>query len=179
MEMVCPAAETYHDVEKLIHKVVHTFLQTKNLNEMDYEEWYAEANVGYARSYRSFDRKRGNRFTTWLWHGVWNALSDRLAKEAPHAKNLHLDSPEWERFRDGLTDDRSPDNKRTMLDIHLLSQDARTVVEIVLGTFGHIDGSEKDSGEIRLSLDGLLQSMGWSGRRVLESFGEIRVALTK
>ena len=77
---------------------------------------------------------------------------------------------------------RVPDHRSRLqrsLDLYSLSRDARTVVEIVLGTYGHIDGEEAKPEEIRLSIHTLLCSMGWSFGRIVESFREIRVALTE
>lgn len=175
MEIVYPATETYQDVEKLVHNVTHIFLQRKNLFRAEYEEWHAEACMAFTASYRSFDRKLGNRFTTWLWWCVWNALSDKLRREAPHWMTLRLNK----KTAANLVDDRCQDDAGSSFDLHSLPQDAQTVVKIVFGTFGCVDGKEEKPEEIRLALHDLLCSMGWSGRRVFESFREIRIALTK
>jgi len=175
MEIACPVAETYQDVEKMIHKVVHTFLRRKHLLKVEYEEWHAEACMAFINAFRSFDRKLGNRFTTWLWWCIWHALSDKLQREAPHWTTSRLD----DNTVANLVDNRCRDNAGSGFDFSLLTQDSQVVIKIVFGTFGHVDGKEEKPGEIRLALYNLLCSMGWSGRRVLESFGEIRIALTK
>ena len=166
--------QTYWDVEALVHSVTHAFLRQKHMCESEYEEWYGEACMAFTTAHRSFDLGRGTRFTTWLWHCIWNALSDKYRREAQHWATVHLD----DRMANGIVDKRSPPGGRS-IDFCLLSQDAKVVVEIILGTFGHVDEKEANPGEIRLALYALLSSMGWSGRRIVESFHEMRVALTE
>jgi len=175
MEIKCPVTETYQDVEMMIHKVVHTFLRKKNIVQAEYEEWHSEACVAFSETFQSFDRHKGNRFTTWLWWNIWHTLSDKLQKEAPQWMTFRLS----EKLSANLTDERQWKNSiRSNFDIQSLSDDARVVTRIVLDTFGCVDGREEKPEEIRMALYNLLCGMGWSGQRVLESFSEIRTALT-
>lgn len=175
MEIACPITETYQDVEKMIHKVVHTFLRRKNLFEAEYEEWHAEACMAFVSAFQSFDRQLGNRFTTWLWWCIEYALSNKLRKEAPHWIVSRLD----EKTAVSLVDDRYQASTESGFNFCSLTQDSRVVVKIVFGTFGHVDGKKEKPEEIRLALYNLLCSMGWSVQRVFESFREIRTVLTK
>ncbi len=175
MEITCPVTETYQDVEKMIHKVVHAFLRKKNLFKAEYEEWHAEACMAFSNAFQSFDRRLGNRFTTWLWWCIWNALSDKLQREAPHWTTSRLD----DNTAANLVDNRCRVDAGSSLDLRLLTQDTQTVIKIVFGTYGHVDGKEEKPEEIRLALYNLLCSMGWSAQRVFESFHEIRTVLTK
>ena len=175
MEIGCPVTETYQDVEKMIHKVVHTFLRRKSLFKAEYEEWHAEACMAFTNAFRSFDRKLGNRFTTWLWWCIWNALSDKLQREALHWTTSRLD----DNTAANLVDNCCRVDAGSGLDLCSLTQDTQTVIKIVFGTYGHVDGKEEKPEEIRLALYNLLCSMGWSAKRVFESFHEIRTVLTK
>jgi len=169
--------ETYRDVEMLVHSVTHSFLRQKKISESEYEEWHGEASMAFTRAHDSFDRRRGSRFTTWLWHCIWNALSDKLRREAGHWNCVCLS----ERMSDSMTTKEEHEHFETGLrfDLCSLSQDAKAVVEIVLGTFGQTDEKEAKPEEIRLTIYELLSNMGWSARRIVESFHEIRVALTE
>lgn len=174
METECQAMETYQDVEDMIHKVVHIFLRKKNIVQTEYKEWHGEACVAFCKAFQSFDRHKGNRFTTWLWWNIWHALSNKLQKEAPQWMTFRLS----EKLSANLIDERQQNDARSNFDIQSLSDDARVVTRIVLDTFGYVDGREEKPEEIRIALYNLLCGMGWSGQRVLESFSEIRTALT-
>lgn len=166
--------ETYQDVEILIHSICHSFLVQKHISEYDYEEWFGEACLAFVYAHGSYEQKRGARFTTWIWHCVWNALSDKLRREAPHWTTPRLS----ERTACCIIDDHRSDGDEGF-DCSQLSGDAKAVTRIVLGTYGHVDEIKAKPEEIRLALTALLSSMGWSWRRIVESFCEIRIVLTE
>jgi len=166
--------ETYRDVEMLIHSICHNFVRQKGISERWYEDWHAEACLAFVCACSNFDRTRGC-FSTWLWHSVWNALSDKLRLEAAHYLTPHLK----ERQMLGIVDGRSLRSNRIGFDPSVLSQDARAVVMLVFDTFGHVDARQAKPEEIRLSIYSLLTDLGWSFRRVVESFHEIQIALTE
>ena len=58
-----------------------------------------------------------------------------------------------------------------------LSEDALTVVHLVIGAGGLAEERESGPEEIRLGLYSLLTNFGWSFRRIVETFHEIRVVL--
>jgi len=166
--------ETYQDVGMMIHSVTHAFLRQKDISEREYEEWHGEACMAFANAYQSFDLRREIRFTTWLWQCIWYALSDKLRRDA-----VHWTTPRLNEQAAFMMIESGCSKSEIELRLCMLTQDAKTVVEIVLSTFGHVDEKEADPEEIRLALYALLSSMGWSARRIVESFHEIRVALTE
>ena len=174
--MRSPVEETYRDVEFMIHDVCHSFLRLRGISESDYEEWRAEASLSYMESYSSFDPRRGYRFTTWLWNCIWYGLLEKQRREAKHFKTVQLRQRDLVQTLDARSVKYWRMNRLTP-DLLNLSQDARTVVQIVLGTHGQVDGRESKPEEIRLSLYGLLNGLGWSFKRIVESFHEIRCAL--
>jgi len=165
--------ETYDDVKMLIHKICRSFMRRKRIHQRYYEDWHAEACLAFVRAYQSYNQLRG-RFSTWLWHSVWNALSEQLRTEAVHHLTPHLTESQMNR----IIDNQSPQYDKSNLDSSL-SQDAKAVMMLLLDTFGHIDSQEEKPGEIRLSIHDLLSSLGWSFRRIVESFREIQIALTE
>jgi len=166
--------ETYLDVENMIHTVVHTFLRKKKIVRAEYDEWHGEACVAFSVAYESFDYRLKNRFTTWLWCNIWHTLSAKLRREAPHWTTPNLSYEASNKLIDRRRLIAEPS-----FDIQALSEDAKVVVRIVFDVFGHMDGKKEGPREIRMALRNLLCGMGWSAQRVIESFDEIRTALTK
>jgi len=181
--MQSPVEETYRDVELMIHDVCHSFLRSRGISESDYEEWHAEASLSYTGSYDSYDSRKGGRFTTWLWNCIWYGLLEKQRREAKDFRTMQLRRGDLVQILDNRsvrcwnTKRLTRDRHLPAFDLHGLSQDAAAVVKIVLGTYGQVDGTESKPEEVRLALYGLLSGLGWSFKRIVESFHEIRCAL--
>lgn len=162
-------AETYEEVELLVHKTTHDFLKRKGISEAHYEDWQAEAALAFSLAYRSCNLQKA-RFSTWLWHSVWNALSDKLRREAPHHSTARLNG----------NSRQVQDHRRSIpwdvADWLLsLSEDARIVAKLTLSGTGTWNGKKPE--DVRSTLYELLHGLGWTCDQIAESFSEIREAL--
>lgn len=175
--MISASEETYRDVELMIHDVTHRFLRTRGISERDYEEWHGEALAAFASAYSSY-RPEGasgrRRFTTWLWHCVWNGLAEKQRSEAPHHETAHLRKSE---LRDLIVTDGH--KQRWQEFVASLSDDARTVVRLTtnISSRRFAEPTQMERSEMRLLVFCLLQDVGWACERIVESFREIRRAL--
>jgi hypothetical protein len=177
--------ETYEDVEDLIHHVTHRFMRRKGLDEYEYDEWHGESCQAFVLSCESFDPKQA-RFTTHLWHGIWWSLCQKQRKELYNEKGTHFDENQAlknlhrrRKWMEGIIDYRNNVDVHAFEDLLAsLSEDARTVVRIVVGAGGVTDEEESEPGEIRVGLYLLLTNFGWSFRRIVETFHEIKTVLS-
>jgi len=162
-------AETYEEVELLVHKITHDFMRRKRISEAHYEDWQGEAALAFSLAYHSCDVSKA-KFTTWLWHTIWNRLSDKLRREVPHYTTMKLNG-HAERVRDH----RRAIPWSPMEFLQSLSEDAGMVAKLSLSGTGSWNGKKPE--DVRSTLYELLHGLGWSCDRIAESFSEIREAL--
>lgn len=161
-------SETYSDVQNLINKIAWRFY---NRYGGDFYEWQAEANLVFIHVYNSYKKNKGA-FSTWLYIHVWGGLLDyskALHKQNPYspickekalesliAKPLSFSSLE---FLDGICED-------TKLIINLIWEPPEEIMKVEIK-------SGKHSCHMRRVLRTYLSKIGWTGRRIQESFEEI------
>ena len=161
--------ETYEEVKLLVHKTTHDFLKRKGISEVHYEDWQAEAALAFSLAYRSCNLSKA-RFSTWLWHSVWNALSEKLRREAPHHATARLNG-----YSHRIQDHRRAIPWSPIEFLNSLSEDARMVARLTLSGTGSWDRKKPE--DVRSTMYELLHGLGWSCNRIAESFWEIREAL--
>lgn len=165
--------ETYADVEKLIWKIVNKFVA---LRGGDPDEAFADASCHFMRAYTAptYDPTR-TRFSTWLWHVVWNGLASDRAREVRNAERFGAAGS----MDDAPAGQSVPFNRENLM--ARLSSDARTVLRLVLDAPAEIveatAGLTKDGGLCRRAIRGWLAGMGWGVARISEAFSEIAEAL--
>ena len=76
--------ETFSEVEKLVHKSVHSFLRT---HLMVYEDAVSAAFDGYLHAYKSYEQGHGTKFSSWVAKQVnyhlfreWKSHCDRMER---------------------------------------------------------------------------------------------------
>ena len=148
------ATTTYNELRPLLATIVHRF---RTCYGGDAEELRAEANYHFAEALQSFNPTMGTlrKHVGWrVWYGMFETMRTRCRRKAITD-------------RENVEPDTLPARRRSWLDTVLreLSEDARLVVGAALET-----GS-------RNSLVRLLEEWGWCGRRIVETFREIREAL--
>ena len=162
--------DTYKGVEKMLDQL--SWKAARRFNG-DFDDYRSVANEAFLTAYEKFDPVRGIKFSTFLHWCVSNAIWGQVASDRKRNErfcstgDLDRNTAEDELGRVG----------RMMTD---LSDDARTVVELVTQTPGElvqIVRSRKPL-ESRRHLWRYLRELGWTMGRVLGSFEEIREALT-
>ncbi len=167
--------ETYRDLERMVHGLIWWAVDHRGGRYDDYEDAAQEA---YAKAVRTHDPARGQ-ITTHVWWCVRNKLQKVATTERRHR----------ERCRTDLDLDRMPARTKTFdLEVLLvdLSEDARTVVRLVIETPGDLVKlcrMRDVRGELRLDrmrklLWDTLKGLGWTVGRCVVSFDEVREALT-
>lgn len=167
---------TYPDVAKLLCQLVHRFrARYGQFADWDVDEMLADANAIYAQCCNEYDPTRGTTFPGFLYCRCWTALFTVYRRRAWEHKRRHalppdvtVRTPAWDR--------------ETFLD--RLSADAQTAVTLVLEPPPPVADAVAARGgkETRRTLLGAVRSylreLGWCSARILESFREIREALS-
>lgn len=157
-------SESYLSVERLISSTCRKFLKRYNLDE---QEVFSEAGVAFLKATESFNPAKGTKFSTWI---RWKLYKDLMSLARKQRQSLPLDSiqePATERkffLREFLED---------------LSEDTRMVAKMALNTPKEIlQAMRRDTTyDLRIAIWQHLREIGWSTRKIIESFSEIRRAL--
>ncbi len=160
--------ETYRDLERLVNKLC--WWAVEHLGG-DYSDYESAADQAYTKAVQTHDPARGQ-ITTHVWWCVRNRLLSVAATERRHR----------ERCRTDLDLDRLPARGKTFdLEALLLdlSEDARTVVRLVVDTPGDLARlcRMRRVDWMQQALGRALRNMGWTIGRVVESFDEVKEAL--
>ena len=156
-----PIAETYQDVQKLIHHAAHRF-QRAHGGEMD--EMVSVANLTFMKAFISHDESKAS-FITWF-HIKMNKAFLELWRG--NCRRAHDPLPEV-----SVKPDRA--FCELLLD---LSHDARTIVELLLELPDTLQENILEKGPAPLHVKPALRIylktfFGWSDTHVLETFREI------
>ncbi len=169
-----PITDTYKDIERMIYQICHKFCSQYNES---LEDLVGEANLAFSRSYKKYDSSRGQ-FTTFIHWCIVNHLIQYTNRNKKRAKV----------WMQGLDDDVHPIFKfATANDLDLkdftdeMSADAKEVINLVFEGPQEIGYLIFRIGESKMNwrkaLRTYLKNSGWSYRRVLKAFKEIREAL--
>lgn len=167
-----PIEETYASVQKLIYKVAGDFHRRFG---GDFDDLVGEANVAFMKVYEAFDPSRGA-FTTLLQHSIVNRLYDVAAmkRRRPAVRLEAVAAESGIPVADWVA---APAETWDELAYQELSEDARTVLKIVVGAPAELRALAKAKGghakNWRHALKGYLADMGWTANQVAKSFEEI------
>jgi hypothetical protein len=172
---VWAAEDTYKDVDDLVGRFVWDF----HLNTgIELEECRSEGLEGYVEAYHSYQPGRGE-FTTWVGVKVRSRLLDlarRLRREGRRLKGA-VDAAE-------VAVAKAVPDFRLDEFVEELSEDARTVVSMVFDTpidvkvvMYRLGGDQDTPQTYRGAIREVLRDLGWTRKRIKESFQEIRRAL--
>lgn len=156
-----PSEVAYESVRPIVDAMVNSY--AARCPNADREEVRSLGGLAFAKAWDSYDPDHGTKLESW----VHSWLSWTLPKAFPTRRRVAA-------FSDiGLKPEREAEDTGFDLANLLadLSDDAATVIRLAL------DRPEKTKGHKRHGLVRALQGMGWHGRRIAESFSEIREAL--
>ena len=163
--------ETHLDMQNLIYKIVWRF---KNRYGGEFEQLLAQANLLFVLAYDSHNKNKAG-FSTWIHHCLITGLLDfkkLINQENKYTRILqfstinHLQESSYQQsYFFELLDELGEDSKQI---IKLILNPPAELMEIIF---------EKDKYNPRTfkaELGFYLFSLGWTGRRIKESFNEIR-----
>jgi hypothetical protein len=145
--------------------IYHTCHKFQSKYGGDFEELVSEANEYYMDARRSYDPKKA-KLITWVGFRIYKGLLETRRRWAYRNNRVAMgqlahDPVQQERFRlDRL--------------IKEVSQDAQKVLRIVLGN----DPPIRKAIPFRSALVEFLRGLGWAGERIIETFLEIKEALS-
>ncbi len=167
--------DTLPDVEKEIHHLAWRFQKRYG---GDIEELRSEAFLAFTEAYNLFDVKRGAQFHTWLWHHVWYRLWQNANKIV---RNYTREKPVQQETNELALQNAS---KGPGFDIDRfageLSEDAQIMLKLVAKApveLLNVGDPLRGPGWLIDCIKNHLLDAGWSGKRFLQSFDEIREAL--
>jgi hypothetical protein len=166
---------TLEDVERLLSKISGDFYRTHS--GLTYQEIAAEAYYHFVLAYRTYDKSKKTKFSTWATFKVWKGLQQAMRKKIQRDQRASLGL-------DGVPDPPAREVTFDMGDfLGSLSCDARHVAGLVLESGIDVRLAIAERGNntprnVRGALRDVLKDMGWTKARVVESFAEIRKALS-
>ena len=166
-----PVTTTYEDVERMLFRICWNFRERFG---GDFDELLSQAGEYFMGAYQTYDSNRGA-FTTWVYHSVYRRLWNHRRTENKRRQTLTYNSKVMEEA--GKTTNGHPFDWELLLKD--LTSDAKIVIQLIYDT---PDDLEQMRGEGRLGrrlIRSYLRELGWTTRRVTESFGEIKTVLTK
>lgn len=179
-----PITETYLDVEKLIHHICNLF----RLNHGgDFDEMVGEANLIYMKVYEKWRRGRGSKFTSYLCTSIYRRLLDLKRISIRKSKIWNTSINDFERENARSVDDLSiMEDKKSQFDTNdffeELTADARVILQFALEEPKELKEKVIARGghnrrNWKTTIKEYLKEIGWTARRITESFEEIRRAL--
>jgi hypothetical protein len=148
----------YEGVEQMLNRICWKF---KTTHGGDWDELKSVANLAFIKAWDNYNDSR-SAFTTYCWHYVWGYLMNYTTSRLKQKVNCEAD--ETVAYRP--------------LSLEELSDDANTVIRLVLSTVVDWHGVARRQDDIRWGLwKTLKKELNWSAKRVMESFEEIREAL--
>jgi len=156
--------ETYLDMDNLICDIVWKFIKRYG---GEFDELKAEANFLFISAVESYQKTKG-KLTTWLHHRIWRGLQDSAKTERAQT---HFE------LYEELVSDKHHSN--LFLILNELGDDGRTIIKIIFEPPEGITDKDLETGfksyKTRMYLKNYLSSkLGWTGKRIKESFTEIR-----
>lgn len=162
---VSPEAEQkmtdlYEQVYKLLMSITHKFQRRYGGN---FDDLVSEANYQFVISHKTYDGRA--KFTTWLYHKVWYGLLQAKTAMKEYRKKSKLTQTipyKGPGFVEGLFTN--------------LSTDGRDMVSVAVG-MADFKGRKKLGKQMAL-MDKMVEDHNWSYQRIVDSFLEVREAIT-
>lgn len=171
-----PAAETYHDLKLMIYQLCWRHVRRFGGS---WDEAVSIGNHAFMVAYNRFDRDRGVKFDTYMWHYVRGYLGKLAKPERMKTNTLDADCSDDE-GHGSTAASQVPDRPKSGMS-YLLSEvgdDARLIIGLVVdapGELAMMAGAKPN--KWRKALWRKLRSLGWSFGRVSVAFEEIKEAL--
>lgn len=151
-------SQVYEETKALIQDTVHKFfIKYKG----DYQELISIANEEFVLAFHSFNPDK-SKISTWIRNKIWWRLLNHMRQKIQTEKNTKQ-----------VKLNRIPysETKPILETLEELSKDAKIVVSIVL----YPPEQEWDNRPkmLRKQLKDFLKGIGWTTKRITESFGEI------
>jgi len=164
--------ETFSDVQNLINKTCWDFYKRYG---GDFEEWQAEANLAFVQIHSTHKKHKGQ-FSTWLRFCIWKSLlshARRLYKQLPRM-SLDLEEDE-QNLLEALEEEKRPFSSLELMDG--LQEDTKTLIRLIWNPTKELKEAKMKNGpspcHMKAVLKKYLHDIGWSGKRIKESFEEI------
>lgn len=163
--------ETYNDMQNLVNKVAWLFYERYG---GDFEEWRAEANLIFISTYHTYRKNKGM-FSTWLYFCIWKKLLtylNSLHRQIPIASTSSENEDVLKTLEDKTKHSFSPlelldgIKSDTKILIYLIWQPPEELKKINIKKGSH-------SCHMKVVLRNYLSKLGWTGKRIKESFEEI------
>lgn len=169
-------AETYADYEKLIYATVKRFMDRYG---GDFQEMLCEANYAFMKAFYAWDAGRA-KFSTLLVWCIWNALktlrNNKIKDETRCPVHIDAENDDGKSLAGNLQDVTFEYNFEN------LTSDARDVMNLILNApddlFDAVIAKGGQPRNWRSTLREYLEDMGWTRRRIMQSFIELRSAVS-
>ncbi len=166
--------ETYNDVQNLINKEVWQFHKRYG---GDVEDWKAEANLAFVQIYdnKKYCSRKGS-FPTWLYSCIWHRLLDYAASLYKQIPPIIIQTEDMilEEF---LFVDKTEHNFSPLELLDGVQEDTKTLIYLIWNLPEEIRNIEIKNGShpchMKVVLRNYLFKLGWTGKRIRESFEEI------
>jgi DNA-directed RNA polymerase specialized sigma24 family protein len=159
--------ETYYDLEQVIYKIIWNHIKKYG---GDFEELKAEANLIYILAYDSYQETIGN-ITTWICFCLRTGLIN-------HCKNKSKQLPIHSELYNNIIDKKSFSPSYLLETFDEIHTDSKTIFEIILYPPKGLSNEDLEKGfkahKTRIYLRNYLKKLGWTGKRIKESFTEIK-----
>ncbi len=158
--------QTYYTVEKLIHRT--TYYYSKKL-KVNYEDLFCLAQEVFMKAQKAWKQNRTANFKTYLN----NALRRTFSRLPRAIRPLHC--PDHD-FNTITTRERFDFNSL----LENVSQDAKEMMKLAINPpleVQWLSGRQHNPNQVRNALKQFLRNLGWSNRRIFQSFTEIQNAL--
>jgi len=162
--------EAYLSIERLIYHIVFKFQKSHG---GDFDDLFQEANLIFLQSYSSFNHSL-SALSTYAWTCVWRGLSEYHRKEKkqkairPYNESI-LESGYYHRFSLYILTES-------------MSNDAKDLVTLILDPPNDIKEKTLKNGTKPYDLASIVKKhlnykLGWTGKRIRETFEEIKEIL--
>lgn len=158
--------------ENLVKKMAWNYAK---MFKADYGELYSVACQAWCEAYQDYDAEKAA-LTTHIYHRVRGALLSWRRSAAQHYTQQKCIDPVK------LANTPQADTRRTWSVLSLLaevSEDAEVVLLLVVDTPNDLELLGLTPAKIRVNLRRYLrESLGWTAKRIVETFDEIRAVLS-
>ena len=160
--------ETYWDIRNLIFDTVWKFQQQYG---GDFDEMVAESNLIYMKCFISYNPDK-SQFSTWLCKKIRGGLFDRfIRKENKYRMEKHFEDSEWYQIQ-------APVRSTFLKLLNELSDDTKTIIDLLMEPTNDLQTALLKKKTVRYNRKQALKIyltsvLGWTNRRVKESFQEI------
>jgi len=169
-----PRRASYEHVEKLLHYICCRFQRSHG---GDYDDLFSDASEAYCIAYNTFDGTRKN-FSGWVYYRVWVGLQKCLAarrKQTAH-ETYGLKMEALAALDDGPYSLLAEVSNDAAVVLRLALEPPPDIVALMKER-EHEEPAEKPVDRRRGAIMTFLLELGWTWRRVAESFAEVREAL--